>query len=114
EREVDAPLDERFAGAPRDLGNDLDVDAREAAMKRTEERREPGVAGVAGRAHADHAVLVIRQAANVFFRRADLREHALGGGEEALAGRRQRQTAVDAQEQRRAEAVLDLAQLMAE
>jgi hypothetical protein len=113
-REVDAAVEERVDGVALHFGDNLDVDAREALVKRGEERREPRVAGVARGADADDTVLVIREPRDVFFGGFDIREDAPRGREQSLAGRSERETAIDTQEERSAEAVFNLAQLMTE
>ena len=83
------------------------------SVERRQQRRQPVIAGVALRADADDAVAMARETAHVLFGALDVAEHTAGGLEHPPAGRGEHHAAAEADEERRAEPRLDVAQLVA-
>ena len=101
-------------GWPRRLDVDPDLDARKRAAESHQQRRQPVIAGVALGGEPQHAGVLLPHPPDVVLGLRQALEDVLRGRQQPLAGRRQHEALADPQEQRRAEARLDAAQLMAE
>ena len=93
---------------------DPHFDARELAAVAHQQRRQPVVAGVALGGDPQHAGVLLAHPADVLFGLRQTLEDVFRRRQQPLARRRQHQPLADAEEQRRAEARFDVAQLVAE
>ena len=112
--QVEFAVEERFEGMRSGFDDQLDVHGGIFFLEDFQARREPVVHGVALRAQADEAALGGSAALDFFFGAVEFVEDAAGGAQQAFAGGGEHHFAAAALEQRAAEQLFGVAELMAE
>ena len=111
--QIQLALEQRLNRPHRALHRNPNVDVRVAPLERLQERRQPVVAGLALRTHANHAAAVLTETAYVGFEAPHLGDERPCRRQEALPRRCRLHPLAETQEERRPEPPFDLAELMA-
>jgi hypothetical protein len=114
DRDIDAALEERLQRPPRGLGEYAHLHPWVARPELAHQRGQPVIAGVALGGHAHEPGAVGREAPDLVFRVAQRLQHRGRGAEQPLACRSQQHPSARAQEELRAQGLLERPELPAE